>query len=124
MTDFVALSDKFIVAYNAKDFDTLRSMLADDLDFAHFNRNFAYDTPEPLIEIMNAFAANLLPDRRFETPERVTASGNVVIRESWYTGTATQDIPGFADKGPMRMKLCSVLRFNDDGIIVEWKDYG
>jgi hypothetical protein len=34
-------------------------------------------------------------------------------------------LPGFADAGgTIMLKFCTVLRFDDNGIIVEWKDYG
>jgi len=125
MTDFVAASNKLIAAYNAKDFVTLRSLLAPDIDMAHFNRNYAVKRREDLLETMEAFAASYMPDRLFQPPERVMASGNFVIRESYWCGTPTVDIPGFGTTGiEVRLRLCSVMRFNDNGILVEWKDYG
>jgi hypothetical protein len=35
------------------------------------------------------------------------------------------DLPGFAAAGgQIMLKFCSVLRFDAQGILVEWKDYG
>ncbi|HEX4108341.1 MAG TPA: nuclear transport factor 2 family protein [Solirubrobacteraceae bacterium] len=123
--DFASVADTLVAAYNEKDWDTLEPMIAPDLDFTHFNRNFAFEDRDGLMAIVKQFAAEFVPDRAFQPPERVTSAGNVVIRESYYTGTAQVELPGFAAQGEqINMKLCSVLRFNDDGVLVEWKDYG
>ena len=125
MTDFVQASDRFIAAYNAKDFKTMRSMIAADLDMAHFNRNFAVQRADDLLPVIEAFASNYMPDRRFEKPERVTACGNLVFREGYWGGTPVVDIPGFGKAGErVNLKLCSVMRFDGNGILIEWKDHG
>ncbi len=125
MTDFAAIAERFVTAYNAKDFAAMESMVVPDLDFAHFNRDFTFDNWAGLAAVLQQFADVLVPDRRFLPAERVTASGNIVVREAWYTGTATVDLPGFANAGgTIMLKFCTVLRFNDDGRIVEWKDHG
>jgi hypothetical protein len=125
MTDFAALADRFVAAYNAKDFETMTAMVAPDLDFAHFNRDFAFDNWAGLLEVLKQFASTLVPDRHFLPAERMTAAGNIVVREGYYTGTARVDLPGFADAGgTIMLKFCTVMRFNDDGILVEWKDHG
>lgn len=123
--DFAAAADRLIAAYNAKDFATLQLLVASDLDFAHFNRDFAFKNSAGLFEVLRQFAGSLVPDRRFLAPERVTVCGNVVVREGYYTGTAQVDLPGFATAGgTIMLKFCSVLRFDDAGQLVEWKDYG
>lgn len=125
MTDFAAAADKLVAAYNAKDFEAMEQLVAPDLDFAHFNRDFAFDNRDGLFEVLRQFADTLAPDRYFEEPVRVTTSGNVVIRESHYKGTAAVDLPGFADAGgAIDLRLSTFLRFDDGGILVEWKDYG
>ena len=125
MTDFVAASDRLIAAYNAKDFKTFRNAIAPNIDMAHFNRNFVTNRADELMQAIEAFAGSLMPDRRFEKPERVTAVGKIVVREGYWGGTATVDIPGFGQQGEkVRLKLCSVMRFDDNGILVEWKDHG
>jgi hypothetical protein len=43
MTDFAAAADRFVAAYNAKDFETMTAMVSPTLDFAHFNRDFTFD---------------------------------------------------------------------------------
>ncbi|MFA7597092.1 MAG: nuclear transport factor 2 family protein [Novosphingobium sp.] len=125
MADYVALVDKFLTAYNDKDFETMRNMMVPDIDMAHYNRNAFFNNREDLVAILPVFADNLAPDRKFSSALRVTASGNIVIRESDFSGTATGDIPNFASKGEhFKLRLCSLFRFNDDGLIAEWKDHG
>ncbi|CAJ1497534.1 nuclear transport factor 2 family protein [[Mycobacterium] burgundiense] len=125
MTDFVKISDEFFDAYNSGDIDAVERALSPTLDFAHNNRGFATQNRAELIAVLRQFVESIMPDRNFATPSRVTALGNVVIREARWTGNPKQDIPGFGAAGEfLDLQLCSVLRFDDDGIIVEWKDYG
>lgn len=125
MTGFAQISDRLIEAYNAKDFEALRPLISPDIDFAHFNRDFVLTDREALLEVLKGFAASYVPDRRFEPAERVTEAGNIVVREAWYAGTAAVDLPGFGAAGEaFRLKFCSVMRFDDAGVLVEWKDHG
>lgn len=125
MTDIVAKSDQFIAAYNDQDFDALSAMIEEDLDFTHFNRAFAFTKRDDLLAVLRKFAAEFVPDRHFEAPERIWSVGNVVIREAWYTGTPTVDLPGFGTAGtPFRLKFASFLSFGEDGRVTAWKDYG
>jgi len=125
MVDVALASDRLIEAYNAKDFDALEALIAPDIDFAHFNRDFVLTDRKALLDILRNFASTYVPDRHFERAERVTVAGNIVVREAWYAGTAAVDLPGFGAKGEaFRLKFCSVMRFDDKGILVEWKDHG
>ena len=125
MPDYVQLVDTFLTAYNAKDFAKMRDMMVPDIDMAHYNRGAVFTHRDQLMEVFPIFADILMPDRKFSPALRVTASGKVVVRESDFTGTATDDIPAFATKGEnVKLRLCSVFRFNDDGLIAEWHDHG
>lgn len=125
MADFEACAESIIQAYNDKNFDRLRAAVAPDLKMAHFNRGASFDNANDLIDLMRAFGDSLMPDRRFEPAEGVHVSGNVVVREGYWGGTAQQDLPGFAANGEvLRLRLCSVMRFDDAGILVDWKDHG
>lgn len=125
MVDLVDVSDRLIDAYNAKDFDGMAALIAPDIDFTHFNRDFVLGSRDALLDVLSQFAEQCIPDRRFEAPERITAVGDKVVREAWYVGTAAVDLPGFGAAGEaVRLKFCSVMRFDADGILVEWKDYG
>ena len=123
--DVAAAAERLIQAYNAKNFDAMATSIAPDLDFAHFNRDFVLTSRDALLDVLRAFASQYVPDRHFEPPERVTVSGHIVVREAWYAGTAAVDLPGFGAAGEaFRFKFCSVMRFDDDGILLEWKDHG
>ena len=125
MTGPEARAAEMIQAYNDKDFAKLESIYAPNIDMAHFNRNASFSSSAELIAVIKAFAADFAPDRKFLPPERVTVSGNTVVRESYWTGTAVQDIPDFAAKGEaFRFRLCSVMVFDDAGMLIEWKDHG
>ncbi len=123
--DPAAAAERFVAAYNAKDFKAMSAMVSPTLDFAHFNRDFAFDNSEGLFAVLRQFGSALVPDRKFLPPERVTVCGNLVVREAYYTGTAQVDLPGFAKAGgEIRLKFCSLMRFDDKGVLIEWKDYG
>lgn len=125
MADPAAAAERLIQAYNAKDFEALEAMIAPDIDFAHYNRDFVLNSRDALLNVLRDFARSYVPDRRFEPVERVTTSGNIVVREGWYAGTAAVDLPGFGAVGEaFRLKFCSVMRFDDNDILVEWKDHG
>src|SRR5690606_9299666 len=124
MTDFAAASDEFFRAYNDCDIDEVERRLAPDLDFAHHNRGFATRARGELIAVLRQFVPTVMPDRKFSGPARGTGSGNTVMREATWSGDAREDIPGFGTTGEFsELQLCSVPRFDDDGITVEWKDY-
>jgi SnoaL-like domain len=123
--DFAAAAERFIGFYNAKDFDRLAAMASPNLDFAHHNRDFAFKNRDALLDVLRQFGSALAPDRKFLPPERVSVSGNVVVREAYWVATPQVDLPGFGTAGSkVRLKFCSVMRFDDNGILVEWKDHG
>lgn len=125
MVDLVDVSDRLVSAYNAKDFNVMAGVIAADIDFTHFNRDFVLGSRDALLDVLRQFAEQYVPDRHFEQPERVMSFGDTVVREAWYVGTAAIDLPGFGAAGEaFRLKFCSVMRFNSEGILVEWKDYG
>ena len=125
MTDYAACAERLMQAYNDKDFDALKAAMAPDITMAHYNRGAFFNRADDLIDVIRAFAANIMPDRQFLPPERVLVCGNVVVREAYWTGTPTQDIPGFGTKGEtIRFRLCSVMTFNEQGILIDWKDHG
>jgi hypothetical protein len=125
MVDNLAHAEAMIAAYNAKDFAGMEALIAPDVDFAHFNRDFVLTSRDALLDVLRQFASDCIPDRRFEPADRIFASGDMVVREGWYAGTCAIDLPGFGMTGEsFRLKFCSVLRFDGNGIIVEWKDHG
>jgi ketosteroid isomerase-like protein len=125
MADNLASAEAMIAAYNAQDFAAMKRQIAPDVDFAHFNRNFVLTSRDELLGVLRQFASDFFVERRFEPAERVIASGDSVVRIGWYAGTCAVDLEGFGKAGEtFRFKFCSVLRFDDQGVIVEWKDFG
>jgi len=125
MPDNIALLESFFEAYNRKDFEAMRRMMTPDAEMAAYNRGAAYRTRDELLAALPLFANHLAPDRKASNAIRVTAQQNVVVREYDFSGTATVDIHNMAMKGErFTLRLCSVFRFNDEGLIVEWRDHG
>ena len=125
MVDFVAASDRVVEAFNEKDFETLRSLMAPHLKFRHFNRDFEIDDRDEFVDLLIHFAANIMPVRKLETPERITVAGNLVVREGWYAGQAAGDYEGWSVAGQeVRHKTATFYLFDDEGILLEWVDYG
>ena len=125
MVDPKALAMTLVAAYNAKDFDRLAALMAPDIAYAHFTHGLAHDNREDVLKLLRRSAFEAIPDRAFDPPDRITCAGNLAVVEIWWSGTTVATMPGVSAPGnKLRVKLCSVLRFNDDGILVEWKDYG
>lgn len=124
--DPAAAADRLFDAYNRADFEELERLIAPDVDFAHLNRSFSTRDRGELIDVLRLFAHELLTERHFDEPERVTVAGNVCVRENDWVATPRVDIPALAATvgTTFRLRLCSVLRFDDAGILVEWKDHG
>jgi hypothetical protein len=125
MADNLACAEAMIAAYNAQDFAAMEGQIALDVDFAHFNRNFVLTSRDELLGVLRQFASDCIPDRHFEPAERMFSVDDTVVRIGWYVGTCAIDLDGFGKAGEaFRLKFCSVLRFDDAGVIVEWKDFG
>lgn len=125
MADNLAYAEAMVAAYNAQDFARMAGQIAPTVDFAHFNRNFALSSREELLGVLRQFASDFFTERHFEPAERTIVSGDTVVRIGWYVGTCAVDLEGFGKAGEsFRLKFCSVLRFDDAGVIVEWKDFG
>lgn len=125
MVDFAAAADRVVAAFNEKDFETLRGLMVPHLKFRHFNRDFAIDDRDEFVDLLIHFAENIMPVRKLETPERVTLSGNMVVREGWYTGQAAGNYEGWSVAGQeVRHKTATFYLFDDNGILLEWVDYG
>jgi predicted ester cyclase len=125
MVDPKTLATSLISAYNAKEFDRLEALMAPDLDYAHFTHGLAHNNRDDVLKLLRRSAFEAIPDRAFDPPERITCAGDLAVVELWWSGTTVATMPGVNSAGQkLRVKLCSVLRFNDGGILVEWKDYG
>lgn len=125
MVDFAVAAERVVQAFNDKDFETLRSLMDPKLKFRHFNREFEIDDRDEFVDLLIHFAKDIMPVRRLETPERITVSGNLVIREGWYAGQAAGDWEGWSTAGQeVRHKTATFYLFDDAGLLLEWVDYG
>ena len=117
VADLIAVVDGITSAYNDKDWAQLEGALAPDLAFAHNNRGVTTKTAAEFLALLRKTVDEMLPDRHFKPADRIQQIGNIVVREGYWAADAVVD-------SPRVMKLCTVLRFNDDGLLAEWSDYG
>ena len=123
MNDPISVANRWIAAYNAKDFDALRAMMTSDIHIEHHNRGVALDGADAMVAIMTQFEG-LLPDRRFHSVRRQFAAGEQVVTELTWEATPTSDIEGFAKKGEIiKLELACVWTVRN-GQIADYHDYG
>jgi steroid delta-isomerase-like uncharacterized protein len=121
--DPISVANRWIEAYNNKDFETIKSLMSDDIHMTHHNRGVEVNGPDAVLALMNQFEG-LVPNRRFHSTRRQFTDGERVVTEQTWEATATTDIPGFAAKDEtLALELCCVWTI-DDGKIVEYDDYG
>lgn len=119
-----SLAAEFVQAYNAKDFDRLRGLLATPFYFQHHNRNYEITDPDEFVATLKQFASEYIPDRAFGKPSRVSCAGNTVVVEQPWSATAKVDIPGMGNAGErISLDLCSVFIIDGDRIAA-YHDYG
>jgi steroid delta-isomerase-like uncharacterized protein len=121
--DVTSIANRWIEAYNAKDFDAIRSLCADDIRMRHHNRGVDVTGPDAVIELMEQFGP-IVPDRRFHSTRRQFTDGERVVTEQSWGGTPTADVPGFATKGEeIKLELSCIWTVRN-GRIAEYDDYG
>lgn len=123
MADPISVANQWIEAYNAKDLDTLRSLLTDDIRMQHHNRQEPFTSVDSIIELIDAFTA-IVPDRRFHSIRRQFTDGERVVTEQTWEATPNQDIPGFAQAGEVIKLELSCIWTIRNGQIAEYDDYG
>lgn len=119
----LAVVDRLVKAFNAPDFDELSEILADDIVFSHKNKGMEGSGKEKLlsnIRMMN----DAFPGRVIGETKRYAINGDVVLREAHWTGTAAQDVPGFAQAGERAYLDTMTLFVIRGGQIHEWADFG
>ena len=122
-SDAISVANRWIEAYNGKDFDTIRSLCADDIRMEHHNRNVVVTGPDAVLELMGQFDG-LVPDRRFHSTRRQFTDGERVVTEQTWEATPTTDIPGFGNQGEVvRLELSCIWTVRN-GQIAEYDDYG
>jgi ketosteroid isomerase-like protein len=122
-SQLLAFVHRFYDAYNAKDLDTLGSMMADDLRWEHHGQ-FKGQGKAQLLELSRKII-EIAPDRSVKPPIRWAVTGNAIFVEHTYYGTPVVD-PGFFDWKagvPFELAVCSIFVV-DDGKLAEWSDFG
>lgn len=123
MNNSISVANRWIAAYNAKDFAILRGLMTDDIHVEHHNRGVVIEGAAAMLEIMNQFGG-MMPDRRFHSVRRQFADGEQVVTELTWEGTSTVDIDGFAKKGEtVRLELACIWTVRG-GRIADYHDYG
>lgn len=123
MSDPIAVANRWIAAYNAKDFTTLRSLMTDDLHVEHHNRGVVLEGADAMLTVMQQFGG-MLPDRRFHSVRKQFAAGNTVVTELTWEATPNVDIEGFAKKGEtIKLELACIWTLRD-GKVADYHDYG
>lgn len=119
----VAVVDAFVEAYNAKDFDRLEGIVAEDVYVLHHNRGAEANNRKELFGLFEAFGS-AFPDRAFSNRRSVNVDGSTAVVQHTWGGTAAGDVPGFAAAGEkVSLDLCTVVTVRD-GQIAEYHDYG
>ena len=123
MNNPLDVANRWIAAYNAKDFDILASMMTADFRIEHHNRGVVLEGPQAMLAIMQQFAA-LAPARRFHSMRRQFSDGTRVVTELTWEATPSEDIAGFAKSGEtIALQLACVWTVRD-GLLAECHDYG
>jgi steroid delta-isomerase-like uncharacterized protein len=121
--DPIEVANRWIAAYNAKDFETLRSLMTDDIHVEHHNRGFALDGPDAALEVITRFA-EIVPDRRFHSTRRQFSDGQRVVTELTWEATPIADVEGFAKAGEKICLELACIWTIRAGQIAEYHDYG
>jgi steroid delta-isomerase-like uncharacterized protein len=123
MQDPLAVANRWIAAYNAKDFDSLQALMAPDIHVEHHNRGALLHGAETMLAVMRQFAT-LLPDRRFHSLRRQFVAGETVVSELVWEGTPNDDVEGFAKRGvTVKLELACIWTIRN-GRVVDYHDYG
>ncbi|MEU7810871.1 nuclear transport factor 2 family protein [Pseudonocardia sp. NPDC049154] len=123
--DVTELAEAYIAAYNSGDLDRIGAALADDVEITHHNRGAHAKGKAAAMEVFTG-AGQVMPDKHFEgrINLQVTGPDSVVVRHV-FVANPKVDIPGFGPAGEeIRLDLATFLRFNADGLLVEYNDFG
>ncbi len=115
---------RFLAAYNAKDLTTVAGLLHEDVHVVHYGTDFDVRGRDAVVERFAQNASGAFAERRFCPPRRRLLAGEHVIVEHVWEATASTDVPGRAAAGErVTMELCTIFLVQD-GVIVEYAEYG
>ena len=121
--EMLAAIEKFRVAYNDVDIDSLHGLLSDKVKWGHRNR-FSGEGRDELLRSIENFARKL-PGRRFGEYGRTAVNGSFVFAEQTWHGVPAEDNPawGWQAGVPVTMETCTLFAF-ENGQITEFTDCG
>ena len=122
-SDKLAVVEQLIKAFNDLDMDMLSKICADDIVFSHKNKGMEGHGKDHLLSNIKMMSESF-PGRTIGATKRYAVNGDVVIREAYWTGTASTDVEGFAKAGETAYLDTATLLVIRDGKIHEWSDFG
>ncbi|EHI12682.1 ester cyclase [Mycolicibacterium thermoresistibile] len=121
--ELLNLAHQVVDAWNRLDLDALRELVDENVVVVHQNRGVAAKGRDLMLETVKQMS-EVFPDRRIGETTRWATTGNTVMRETTWQGTATTDVPGFGAAGEFcKLNVLSIMTF-DNGRLTEWCDYG
>jgi ketosteroid isomerase-like protein len=121
--DPVSVANRWIAAYNAKDYDALAELAGENLHLVHHNRGVDVKSRDEAIQNMRDFD-QVASSKGFHSTRRQFSAADVVVTEQSWSATAKTDIPDFIKDGEtLTLELCCVWSVRD-GKVVEYDDYG
>lgn len=118
----IEVVDAYIKAYNDFDFDTLESLIDEDIALTHHNRGFDTRGRQETIDLYRSTPA-VIPDRALTKRTAISASGDRVIVQHTLVGTPTVDVPFGPAGQPLDVDLATVFVVKG-GRVVSYEDYG
>ena len=111
----LAVIEAMWFAWNEKQLNEAANSIAKDAHFRHFSLGIELEGREAILSLMEHSLA-ALPERK-STVFHVHATDDYVITENHYEGV-------LAETGELIAKeICYIFRL-EDGLIVEWREYG
>lgn len=121
--ELLALALDVVDSWNRVDLDRLRKLVDEDITVVHQNRGVAATGRDLMLQTVEQMKA-VFPDRSIGETTRWATTGNSIMRETTWQGTATTDVPGFGKAGEFcQLNVLSIMTF-ENGRLTEWCDYG
>jgi len=121
--ELLKLALSVVDAWNRLDIDALRDLVDENIVVVHQNRGVAAKGRDLMLETVQQMS-QVFPDRFIGETTRWATTGNSILRETTWQGTATADVPGFGKAGEFcKLDVLSIMSF-ENGRLTEWCDYG
>lgn len=117
----IGLAQSWVEAYNARDYDRLKEIFADDFILNDIGLDLVLEGPQTFVDGIKDVAENAIPDRRF-TPERIFAADDTAVIEGSWKGTVQIEKWGLPPGSVRSHRSCTLLDVRD-GRIARMTDY-